>query len=641
MASSRPAKAARRPAVILLLLASMCCGAAVPIASHAESSGDLAELSLEQLGNIEVVSVLRRAERLSDTPASVYVITAEDIHRSGATSLAEALRLAPNLQVARADAVQYAITARGFNSIIENKLLVMIDGRTVYSPLFSGVFWEAQDVRLTDVERIEVVSGPGGTPWGTNAVNGVINVITRSAKDTPRAQLNAGAGDRDHIAGAGWAAPLPHGGAVRVFALATSRDHTDRELDGAAVRDRATRTQGGFRADWDADGRAVLVEGELYRGDIEQVPGVRRITGAYMLGRWSVDHPDGRSTRVQAYYDRTGRDQPAAIDDALQTIDVEAQKSIRPFAHHDVLYGAGYRYQADRLNDLSAAFALLPDDRDLRYVNAFVEDVWAPGGTVEVTPGLKLEHNDYTGLELLPSVRLSWKPVPAHLVWAAVSRAVRAPARVDRDYYSPAAPPHVFLNGGPRFRSEVANVAELGLRGQAMPTLSYSITGYFAGYDRLRSLELRTPAPEFANGLRADVVGLEAWVRWRVVDEVRIDAGTTQLLQHRWHAPGSTDVLGTASLGNDPPQWWTARTSIDLPFALEFDAALREVGPLPSPHVPSYVAVDTRLGWRARSWAEISVALQNAFDAGHPEWGTASARAEFPRSAFVRVDLRP
>jgi iron complex outermembrane receptor protein len=237
---------------------------------------------------------------------------------------------------------------------------------------------------------------------------------------------------------------------------------------------------------------------------------------------------------------------------------------------------------------------------------------------------------------------VAWKPLSAHLVWAALSRAVRAPARIDRDFYSPAAPPHFLLNGGPSFRSELADVAELGVRGQAMPTLSYSVTGFYSGYDRLRTIEL-VPGnpPEFGNGLRAGVAGVEGGLRWRVRDAWRIDAGTTQLLDHRWHAPGSADVAGTASLGNDPAQWWTARTSIDLPYELEFDAGLREVGALPQPHVPSYTAVDARLGWRARPWAELSVAVQNAFDTGHPEWGVSTARAEFPRAAFVRVDLRP
>jgi len=249
------------------------------------------------------------------------------------------------------------------------------------------------------------------------------------------------------------------------------------------------------------------------------------------------------------------------------------------------------------------------------------------------------EHNDWTGTEVLPSARLAWKVTPPRLLWAAVSRAVRAPARVDREYFVPAAEPHFLLNGGPDFVSELADVYELGIREQVSTGASYSVNGFYAEYDKLRSLEPVAGGPVFANGLRASVVGVEAWARWRVTDGWRLSAGMVQMKQNRWRAPGSNDLLGTASLGNDPTQWFTLRSSFNLPARTELDLGVREVGPLPSPHVPGYVTLDGRLGWRARPWLELSVAGQNLVGPSHAEWGADPNRAVFPRAVYARIEI--
>src|SRR5437899_4982796 len=261
---------------------------------------DLADLSIEELSNIQITSVSRHAERLSDAPAAIFVITRDDIRRSGATSLPEALRLAPNLEVARVDSRQYAISARGFNNTIANKLLVLIDGRTVYTPLFSGVVWDAQDTLLEDVDRIEVISGPGATLWGANAVNGVINVITRRATETQGTLLVAGAGNLERGAAARQGGKLGVDGAFRVYGKISGRDHTSR-ADGTSAENSWDRGQAGFRADWGTAAGAFTLQGDAYRGTIDQASGDIRISGGNVLGRWARQLSGGDRVQVQAY----------------------------------------------------------------------------------------------------------------------------------------------------------------------------------------------------------------------------------------------------------------------------------------------------------------------------------------------------
>lgn len=640
-AASTTRAAAGRPLrrEILTTAAILCTLVAGP--ARAEDPRALGDLSLQQLGDIQVTSVLKRAERWTDAAASIYVITAEDIRRSGATSLPEALRLAPNLEVARADAVQYAITARGFNSVLENKLLVMIDGRVVYSPLFSGVFWEAQGIALPNIERIEVVSGPGGTLWGTNAVNGVINIITRSARQEQGGLLGAGGGNTDRVATFRHGGALGSAGGYRIHGNLAAREHTER-ADGTAVADAATNQLGEFRADWGEGVDEFMLEGDAFRGDIDQGASKRRIIGLDMLGRWVRERDQNSSQRLQAYIDHTERDQPGAIRERLNTFDLEYQKGLRPFERHDVLWGAGYRLQSDHVENLSVpALAFIPADRELHFGNLFVQDNVSLAPRLGLIAGLKLERNDYTKFEYLPTVRLSWKPTKDRLLWAAASRAIRAPSRIDRELYIPGATPHAALDGGPRFESEIANVVELGYRTQSSAALSYSITGFHHRNDRLRSLEPTSQGPVFGNTLEGTNTGVEAWGGYRVIERWRLSAGVVQQRQIRRRSSGSSDLLGVASLGNDPTQWWTFRSSLDLGAAVQLDIMLREVGGLPSPNVPSYTAVDARLGWKLLHGLEVAVSGQNLFAAHHPEWGVGAVRPEFDRAVFGNILWRP
>jgi len=610
---------------------------------------DLADLSLEQLANIEVTSVSRRAERLADAPASIYVITNEDIRRSGVTSLPEALRLAPNLEVARTSASGYAITARGFNSTTANKLLVLIDGRSVYTPLFSGVFWDAQDVMLEDVERIEVISGPGGTLWGANAMNGVINVITRQAQATQGTVVNVGGGNLESGGSFRYGGRVAADGHYRVYGKFFDRENTER-ANGTEVPDAWHKGQIGFRADWGGASRSFTLQGDAYTGKLDQTqPGKTTIDGMNLLGRWFQRLAGGSDIRVQTYLDHTERDVPGTFREELDIFDLEFQQALPRAASHRILWGGGYRYARDRVQN-SAVLAFLPADRNLDWANLFVQDEIRISETVEFTAGIKFERNDYTGWETLPSLRLAWKPYAYQLLWTALSRAVRAPSRLDRDLFVPGNPPFV-LAGGPDFRSEIANILEVGYRGQPLSAVSFSITAFYHDYDHLRSLE---PAPGgtcvslaapgntcvLGNLIEGTSKGVEAWGAYQVMRAWRLSGGVVFLDLDLERKPGSLDPTGPVALGNDPAYQWQLRSSHNLTDKHELDILVRSIGALPGPDVPAYTAVDVRLGWRLIRDVELSLTLQNLFDSSHPEFGAPATRSEYQRGVFLKLSWR-
>jgi iron complex outermembrane recepter protein len=610
------------------------------LAQPVQAAVSIEEMSLEQLADIKVTSVSRREEALGSAAASVYVITGEDIRRSGATTIPEALRLAPNLQVARADANQYSISARGFNNTLANRLLVLIDGRIVYSPLFSGVFWEAQDVMLEDVLRIEVISGPGGTLWGANAVSGVINVITRPAADTQGLLVAAGAGNRQRGASVRYGGTLGESGHFRAYAKTFDQENT-RLATGAPILDGSVRHQAGFRADWGTQRRNFTVQGDAYRGDIEQAPGGSRdLGGANLLLRWNELRDNGSTLQAQAYYDRVERNQPGTIREELDIFNAEFQHGLNVGKSHRVLYGGGYRHAHDHIENLTAGVGFLPPTRDLSWYNVFVQDEWRLHRALTLTLGVKAEHNDYSGWEWLPNARLAWQLAPQRLLWTAVSRAVRAPARIDREFFAPTSPPFL-LAGGPQFKSEVSNVVEVGYRAQHTRSLSYSITAFHHDHDKLRSFEIRPGGAVFENRMEGSTKGVEAWGSYRVTPSWRLDAGWVEMRQSLRAEPGSTSTVTAAGLGNDPHRWITLRSSFDLTPRHELDVMARYVSELPNPQVPSYTAVDARLGWKVSRELQLSLLLQNLFDDSHPEWGPAANRAEYRRALFFKVLWRP
>ena len=596
-------------------------------ALQAQTAPSLIDLSLEQLSSITVSTVSGRDEPLARAAASIYVITAEDIRRSGALSLPEALRLAPNLQVARPDANQYAITARGFNSTTANRLLVLIDGRTVYTPLFSGTFWEAQDTLLEDIERIEVISGPGAALWGANAVNGVINVITRRAADTQHGLFALGAGDTQRDVGMRYGGSAG-GGFYRVYAKAVRRDDT-RLAGGASNNDAADHVQTGFRGDWGG----FTLQGDAYEGDIAQMSSPRYMAGANLLGRWTHELKDGGILRVQGYFDTTARHHTGTFKEHLDTYDLDVHHALKAHGRHRLLWGLGSRHQRDRVQNYPV-LAFLPAERNLNRHQAFVQDEIALREDLDLTLGAKVEYNSYTGEELLPSARLAWRPRRSHLVWTALSRAVRAPSRIDREFFVPATPPFA-IAGGPDFESEVSKVLELGYRGQPARTLSFSITGFVHDHERLRTLSPQPGGAVIANDLEGRTRGIEAWGTYHLFAWSRLSAGLVRLDHDLELRPGATN-LGASPTARDPDGWWKLRAVFDLGAKGELDFMLRHYEELPDGAAPSYTTLDARLGWRLARDLEIALLLQNVTGGRHVEW---SPGAEFERSAYLKLRL--
>jgi len=589
---------------VLVLLATM----ALLAASRAR---DLGDLSLEQLSNVTVSSVSGRSEPLSHALGSVYVISADDIRRSGATSLPEALRLAPNLQVARTGNDGWAITARGFNGPFANKLLVLQDGRSLYTPTFAGVFWDAQDLPLENIDRIEVISGPGGVLWGANAVNGVINIVTKSSDDTRDLLVTGGIGDEESRVVAQFGGDVSHG-TYRAYAMTTSLDDSPHD-----------RLQGGFRTELGTPRDRITLQGDLYEsGDLH---------GGNVNLLWTRNIADRDTLRVQAYYDATSRSQQH-----LDTVDLTVDHVLGARGPHGILWGAELRRARDNIDNDPATFSFLPETKVLNSWAAYLQDEVAFGKAFVGTFGARVDSNEYTGAEFLPSIRFGWHPDGEHLVWAAASRAIRAPARFDRELFLPGAPPFL-LAGGPEFQSEVFYVYELGYRGQPSEALSFAVTGYYDDLDRQRSIAPGAAGATVENDLEGHQWGVEAWGSYRVLESWRLYAGYDYLDRTLRVRPGAVDLQPGSSIGSDPKQWAKVRSALDIGKRLELDLMLRYYDRLENIDVPSYVAVDGRLGWNVLRRLELSVYVRNIFDDAHVEW---SPGEELGRSYFVKALIR-
>lgn len=584
----------------------MMAGYALAAAAAAPGSADqLQSLSIEELAQIEVTSAGKRPEPLSAAPVTLFVITDEDIARQGATSLPEVLRLAPNLDVQRVDARQYAITARGFQGIqTANKLLVQIDGRSIYSTLASSVFWDLFDTPLEDIDRIEVISGPGGALYGTNAVNGVINITSKDARDTEGLLARATGGDYEQTALVRYGAPIGQDGAMRVYAEGWNRRGFP-SSGARVIKDGGEGWQTGFRSDFGAGSDQFTLQGDVFKHyyDSGKNDGDN---GQNVLGRWTHSSDDGSATQVQAYYNRFAR-RFTLVYDRLETSDLSVQHN-RTEGAHSIVVGAGARMTSDKFVNNANFFQLVPQSKTLWIYNAFAQDRIDLGGGVAVTAGLKLEKTTFTGAELLPSVRIAWQPTPDHLLFASANRALREPSRIDRSLTAVG-----FLDAG-TFEAEKLTALEVGYRGQAARTVSLSVSAFYNLYDDLRSTQ-STPVTLFpvrlANGIKGHTFGVEAWGTWQVADWWRLSAGVTTL-DKRFHLkPGETDIENFISLGNDPGYTAQIGSRFDFTPTLGLDLQVRRYGRRPKPAVPAFTDADARLGWRVAPSVELFVAGNN------------------------------
>jgi iron complex outermembrane receptor protein len=641
--------------------------------ASAQSPDELKRMTLNELLNVEVSTVSRVPEATALVPAAVHVITQDDIRRSGATSIPEALRLAPGIHVARIDAARWAIGVRGFADRLARSMLVLIDGRAVYSPLFAGTYWEVQDTPLVDIERIEVIRGPGGTLWGANAVNGIINIVTRRAQDTHGLVVRTGAG-----AGGFAQATVRHGGALgqsgdfRTYVKGFTRGPAFHR-DGQDYDD-WRMAQAGFRADWSRGAaRGLTVQGDVYRGELGQRAPLASfsppflsvsnrdapLSGGNLLARWRSGSSGRGDVQVQAYYDRTRRDE-VPVRETRDTFDADFQQTLRRWSPHAVSWGLGYRVSAGRIGTAGPT-AFTPGDRTDHLVSGFVQDeISLVPDRFRVALGGKVEHNSYSGIEFQPSGRFTWTPDPQNTVVGSVTRAVRTPSRVETDYstnslVNPSGPIFVRLLPNPDFVSEKLTAYELGYRVRPGGSLYLTVSAFFNHLNDTLSTELlptfveASPAPArlilpvtFANGLHGSSYGTELTADVRPAAWWRVTASYSHLQIEMTRDPGSRDVSQERRYeGLSPAHMGHVQVSVDLPEGWSVDWLLRGASRLRAGQVPGYATSDVRVGWRVSRHLELGVVGQNLHEARHREWASDGPGIEIERNVHVLLTWRP
>ena len=600
--------------------------------AHASSPvEDLGSLSLEDLGKVVVTSVSKNSEPLGDAPASVYVISHDDIQRSGATSLPEILRLAPNLEVFQTSPSEYTITARGFNGSpraqnLSDKLLVLIDGRSVYNPLYSGMYWEMQQVLPANIERIEVISGPGATMWGANAMNGVINIVTRNASQTTGGMLDLGIGSSESRAAVQYGGRLSANANYRVYATRLHGNSFD-AADGHTADDGWTRSQAGFRWDWTPGRDSMTVQGDVFNGRQHQgTDPDQKISGGNLLTNWERRFDDGSSLQLLAYYDRVHRMAvPRLGGFTINTHELQIQHDFMIGSGNHVTWGAGERRNRFAIVNAitsAAAFLFRPSRFQTHVTNIFVQDQISAGARLDVVLGIKLEDDPYSGWTPMPSVRASWRINPDATIWAAASRAIRSPTPLDTQVHERVGSID-FVDGNPDFMPEKLTAHEIGYRQQLNEQAALSISAFDHRYDDLKTMEATTATIfplTFRNGMKGNIYGVEMWGSYQPTDWWRLSAGFALQRQRLRFKPGANELLGMSQAGNDPEHHGFIRSAMNFADRWTVDADLREVAALPDPRVPGYVELNMRLGWRVNDHVGLSLSGSNLLHSWHQEY---------------------
>ena len=659
---------------LLAMLALMAVNAGAQTTSPAQN---LAVMSLKDLMNVEVTSVSKKEQKLSQAAAAVYVITQEDIRRSGATNIPDLLRMAPGVDVAQIDGHVWAISIRGFGDRFTDKVLVLIDGRSVYTPTNSGVNWDQQNVPLEDIERIEVIRGPGGTIWGANAVNGVINIITKSAKATHGGLLAAGAGSNGNARGL-----IQYGGAIgpkgsyRAFGNYVNVGNTT-AADGTPAPDNWHASQGGFRTDWDLSRRdALTVQGDftgIHAGETDTdtffnalplqatVNSKTTVAAGNIMGHWTRTLSPKSDISVQAYYDAYNRYEEGGLE-RRKTFDLDFHHHFAASSRHDIVWGLGYRSTSD---DLAPRFSITytPQQRTDHLFSAFIQDEIKLTNSLWLTLGSKIEHNGYTGREFEPGAQLVWTPAKRHTIWVSVARAIRQPARADTDIQIAIATfpvdndsfALVQLAGNRQRKEERVLAYQLGYRAQVNKRLSLDIAGFSNFYSKVQTIESgnpffsATPGPPhlvipltFSDRAHAWTNGGEVFANWNVTSRWRISAGYAFIHMNAHPDPDSTDTAVAEIGGNTPHHKFEVRSLLNLPHNLDLDCALYHVGSLPAETVTSYNRFDARLGWRAGEHTEFSIVGQNLLTPRHSEFDDAYElnHTQLKRSVYGKITWR-
>ncbi len=617
---------------------------------------NLADLSLEQLMDETVTSVSKREQRRGDVAAAISVLSNDDLRRSGATSIPDALRLVPGMNVASVNAHEWAISARGHNGAYANKLLVLVDGRVVYTPTFGGVFWDLQQPLLEDIDRIEVIRGPGATIWGANAVNGVINVTTRAAKDTPGTLLYGGGGDYLHaLGGARYGGKLGADTYYRVFTGYKRHDDFP-TFTGQRGQDNWEAGTFGYRLDhYLSDDTQLTWQGDATGINIDDAT-----SDAYnlnTLGRWTHKISERSSLQAQLYYDRNSRDDKSRAGMVSDTFDFTAQHSFGLGEHNDVIWGFGAQYYQNTFEQLNFGILTLDNYTHAEFFNIFVQDEFRViPEHLTLTAGAKLEHNTYTGFEVEPSVRAAFKPTASQTFWAAISRAVRTPTvvltenvfatAISAPFIGPGGQPYITrIVGNPAAESEVVWAYEFGYRVQISERVSFDAAAFYNDYDDLL-------APDQANvqfipsGIPG-VPGIAAVLLQNISSSKNYggELAVTVSPGNGWRLTGTyslllTDTPDALLEASAPVHSATLRSSHDIGAKTTLDLQLRYVDNIA--FVPSYLTADFRLAYRLTDRLELSLVGQNLLDSQHPEqaMGFFTTVSEVPRSFFGKLTWR-
>ncbi len=588
---------------------------------------DLSRLSLSDLASIEVTSVSKSSESLQRAPASIYVITHDDITRSGKTSIPEVLRLAPNLLVTQTSSSAYVISSRGFGGSppaqnFSNKLLILIDGRSVYTPLFSGIYANTLDVMLEDVERIEVISGVGATLWGANAMNGVINIITRPSYLTQGALIDAAAGDQVQTAGARYGDRINGNTTFRVYGFEFHRGAMQLG-DGSTAHDGWAKGQGGFRADWSTEHDSATLQGDFYRGTenvLNNSDGL--LLGGNVVARYQ-HHGAASDLQIQTYYDQNEQAGPSGgTAFVVHTYDFSLQQTFAAGSRHRIIWGGGERIYSYGITD-TATLLFEPTGHALTLGNVFIQDNVLLAGPLSFIAGLKLEDDPFSGWTALPDARLSWGISDRATVWAAASRAIRSPTPFDDEVVEKFGP-LTYLAANTGFRPEKLHAYEIGSRTQPSPRVSLSVGAFYNVYEDLRTIENYSAAHFFplywGNSLHGDAYGVDAWGSWQVNDWWRVSPGVSWVRERLAFKSGASRLLGTVQAGDDPSSHATLASSMNFSQRTSLDASLRYVGAFPDPSMPHHLELDARFGWRATDGIDLSISGANLLHSRHVEF---------------------
>lgn len=652
----------RRLCVVILLGATLLTASAGHTAAQevATDVDSYLDLPLADLLNIEITSVAKKRQSLTDAASAIYVISAEDIRRSAATSVPELLRMVPGLHVAQINQHQWSVSARGFAGLWSNKLLVIQDGRSIYTPFFGGVYWDAQDILLDNIERIEVIRGPGGTLWGANAVNGVINIITKRAADTQGNMVlgRYGSEERGTLG-------FRHGGEAgndwqyRIYAKTTRRDDS-RQISGANAHDGSRLGHVGFRLDGKTSSSdSWTFQGDIYNGEnrtitpvsslsfpySSQLEDIEQLSGGNLLARWQHRFGEDSVSTLQVYYDRTERDS-MLLTDNLDTFDLDFHHLFKPSPGQELIWGLGYRAIRDRtVGSFSASVD--PADRDDQVLSAFIQDeITLQPQHYKLILGSKIEYNDYTGSEWQPSARLIWTPNEQNTVWGAVSNAIRTPSRFESDSQLqsvivpiPPTPVVLNVNGSDTLLAENLTAYELGFRSQLQSDLGIDVAVFYHDYRDILGLLPATAACQpsgnplppcdpgdsqyqittsFASNLDGESYGMELAFDWQASDNWQIKGSYTYLqLQLHSRIGAASDELAE---GLSPHHQFSLRSNWDLSHNTEFDLWLRYVDNLPAAAIPAYLTLDSRIAWLPRRGLELSLIGRNLLDPHHTEY---------------------